>query len=168
MTKAMITRIRKATAQDRATIWRMILREGLDPSAVHWSQFLIAHRDGEVIGVGQIRPYPNCKELGSLVVHRDYQGQGVAIALVHALLQTTPQEPIYLECPSEMTPFYEKFGFIEIPTQDAPQPLRRKSQIGGWFAKLFGLRVVVMRRPQAVIPADDAAPDQEEDDDITH
>lgn len=166
----MITRIREATPQDRRTIWRMILREWLDPTAVHWSQFLVAQQDERVIGIGQIRPYPDGRELGSLVVCSDMQGQGVGAALVDALLQAVPEDaPVYLECPDSMTSYYAQFGFAVIPPADAPPSLRRKTRFTAPLARLFGLRVRVMRRPPSreVAPLPDFdAPHVKSHDDI--
>src|SRR5262249_30314699 len=127
-------RLRPAQAEDQELIKEMIVREAqLDPTSLHWSHFILAELaddsvpEGErVIGLGQIRPYRNCPELGSLYVRKLYRGQGVASQIMRALLASRPA-PIYLECLSYNAPFYQRFGFYQIPWYRAPWPLSLKS-----------------------------------------
>ena len=60
--------IRPALESEQETIKQMVRAEQLDPTALHWSHFKVAEQDGQIIGIGQIRPYPRCRELGSLIV----------------------------------------------------------------------------------------------------
>lgn len=137
--------LRRATAEDQETIRRMVREAWLDRSELHWSHFVVAEREGSgIVGIGQVRPYPGCPELGSLVVRKPFRAQGIAGRIIGELL-ALHAPPVYLECRSTMAPYYARFGFEEIPWQDAPMPLRRKARLANRIGKLFGFRLAVMR-----------------------
>lgn len=132
---------RRATPGDQPAIRRMVRGAHLDPTGLHWSHFVVAERDGEIVGVGQIRPFRRGPELGSLVVRDDLRGQGIGGLLIRALLDGQ-SGVVYLECGRQMVPYYERFGFEEIRWQDAPMPLRLKAGLGNL---VFGGRIAMMR-----------------------
>ena len=135
--------IREATAADQKIIRRMIINATLDPTSLHWSHFLIAEEDGQVVGIGQIRPA--APELGSLVVLPEHRGRGIGGLLIRELLARYPDDgPVYLECASNMVPYYERFGFYEIQWHQAPFPLKLKAGLGKLLGPLFGVRMAVM------------------------
>ncbi|MEL7233813.1 MAG: GNAT family N-acetyltransferase [Chloroflexota bacterium] len=136
--------MREATSADQWRIWRIVLGAGLDPTDLHWSHFLIAEHDGQIAGVGQIRPA--ARELGSLVVLPAYRGQGVGGLLIEALVARTDGD-VYLECNATLAPYYARYGFIEIEPAQAPLALRRKAVLGARLAMWFGMRLAVMKRP---------------------
>jgi N-acetylglutamate synthase-like GNAT family acetyltransferase len=123
----------------------MVGAEHLDPTALKWQNFLVAEQDGKVVGIGQTRPYPRCPELGSLVVRKDFQSQGIGGMLIEALL-ARESGVVYLECRRPLESYYSRFGFKEIPWWRAPMPLKLKSGMGNILGPLFGVRIAVMRR----------------------
>lgn len=137
--------IRKATEGDQAIIKQMVSEARLDPTALHWSHFRVAEKNGEIIGIGQIRPYPKCRELGSLVVKLAYRGQYIGEQLVTALL-ADEQGDVYLECRSHNEGYYARFGFQTIPWRQTPMPLKLKAGIGHYVGKLIGFKLVTMKR----------------------
>jgi len=142
--KAADVHIRPATEADSATIHRMVRAEHLDPTAIKWQNFLVAEKDGQIVGIGQIRQHADCQELGSLVVLLDYRRRGVAAALIEALTARAGR-PLYLFCRDRMAPYYEQFGFARIGYWQAPRSLRLKILIPMAF-RLFGIRIVIMRK----------------------
>jgi N-acetylglutamate synthase-like GNAT family acetyltransferase len=138
-------KIRRAVAEDQATIRRMIREEQLDPTALRWQHFVVAEREGEIVGIGQIRPYRRCRELGSLVVREDMRGQGLGGQIIRALLEGET-EAVYLECLTSMAPYYQRFGFATIPWWRAPMPLKLKAAFNKIVWWPLGYRFVVMRR----------------------
>jgi N-acetylglutamate synthase-like GNAT family acetyltransferase len=137
------SRVRPATDDDQPLIRRVVRRTLLDPTVLHWSRFVLVERDGEVVGVGQIRP--RTPELDSLVVRRDMRGQGIGTLLVEALL-ATHSGPVYLECAARLTSYYARFGFEEIRWQDAPMPLKLKAGLANVVDRLFGIHFATMKR----------------------
>ena len=137
--------IRPATETDATTIKRMIRKARLDPTSLKWQHFLLAE-DGaqKIIGIGQVKPYPGCEELGSLVVLPDYREQGIGGALIEAL-EARAGRPLYLLCLSTMGPYYQRFGYQRISWWAAPWFLKLKLSPALLF-RLFGMRVFVMRK----------------------
>jgi N-acetylglutamate synthase-like GNAT family acetyltransferase len=144
--------IRRATPEDQAIIRRLVYAAGLDRSSLHWSHFVVAElpsddrHDHRIVGIGQIRPYRGCPELGSLVVRKPYRSLGIAGQIIRALQESHPP-PLYLECLANMVPYYERFGFREIVWHTAPMPLSLKAGAGTLLRRLgwMRMRVAVMR-----------------------
>jgi N-acetylglutamate synthase-like GNAT family acetyltransferase len=136
--------VRPARADDQATILKMILREGLDPSTLDWRNFNVAEVNGEIAGIAQVKPYRDCREFGSLAVLPQFRRQGVGAALVKAGL-ARERGDLYLLCRIERVPYYAKFGFRAIAPDDAPRTLQRKLRLTRLFAA-FGVSVVCMKR----------------------
>jgi amino-acid N-acetyltransferase len=146
MTRFNAVNIRPAAEADEATIKRMVRAEGLDPTSLKWQHFLVVEVDGKVVGIGQVKEYPGCQELGSLVVLPEYRGQGIAGELIRSL-ETRAGRPLYLLCRDRMQAYYERFGYELIPIWRAPRPLLLKLL----FTRLFllaGIRIVLMWKPK--------------------
>jgi amino-acid N-acetyltransferase len=142
---AALPTIRRAAAADQLAIRAIVGTAGLDPSKLDWPNFVLAEADGQIAAIGQIRPHRNCPELGSIVTVPEYRGQGIAARIIKTLLHERT-DTIYLECAGRMTTFYTRFGFQEIPWQQAPMPLRLKAGLGNMLGRLFGIRIAVMKR----------------------
>jgi N-acetylglutamate synthase-like GNAT family acetyltransferase len=142
--------IRAAAAADQMIIRQMVRAAHLDPTDLHWSHFVVAAQGDEIVGIGQMRPYPRCRELGSLLVREDMRRQGIARRIVEALLERETGL-VYLECRAEMFAYYRRFGFREMRWQDAPMPLKLKAGLNILVAGLFRVRGGVMvRQPPEV------------------
>ena len=136
--------LRRATPSDQPVIRRLVHQARLDPTGLNWPAFIIAEHNGAIVGVGQVRPYPNCRELGSLVVREDLRGRGIGGQIIRALL-AEERGTVYLECRDRLVPYYARFGFVEIPWRSAPMPLRFKAGLGNLLGRLFGIRIAVMK-----------------------
>lgn len=139
--------IRPATEQDDAIIKQMVSREHLDPTSVKWQHFLVAERDGKIVGIGQVKEYPGCLELGSLVVLPEYRRQGIAGELIRAL-EAKAGRPLYLTCRDRMQDYYAGFGYRQIPIWKAPPAILWKLLFTRLFL-LFGVRIVLMVKDYA-------------------
>jgi N-acetylglutamate synthase-like GNAT family acetyltransferase len=138
--------IRPAVKADDASIKRMVRSEGLDPTSLKWQHFLVAEADSGIVGIGQVKEYPGCLELGSLVVLAEYRGQGIGGELIRTL-EARAGRPLYLLCRDRMQPYYERFSYERIPISRAPRPLLLKLL----FTRLFllaGIRIVLMWKPK--------------------
>ena len=136
--------IRAATRDDRRTIRKMVRKAHLDPTDVHWPHFLVAEQEGVVVGIGQVRHYRDCRELGSLVVRDDRRGQGIGGQIIEALLARHHGE-VFLECRTVMVPYYRHFGFeqlVQMPADALAFPVfvGRQDQFVDFFEQLPQLR----------------------------
>ena len=136
--------IRPAEEADNVLIKQMIREARLDPTSLKWANFLLAEVAGEVVGIGQVKPYPGCRELGSLVVKRRYRKLGVGGLLIDAL-EARSEYPIYLLCMEKMERYYQRFGYETISFWQAPAFLKLKLMIPQML-RVFGWRVLVMRK----------------------
>jgi N-acetylglutamate synthase-like GNAT family acetyltransferase len=120
----------------------MIFAMRLDPSSMKWQHFTVAESEGELIGMAQVKPYPDCREFGSLAVRHEWRKQGIGAMLIEDVLSREAGD-VYLVCRSTLAPYYRKFGFADIAFGDAPRTLKLK--LGAAFPfRLFGVRVVAM------------------------
>lgn len=136
--------IREARAEDAPVIRRLIRAARLDPTSLKWQNFLVAENSDEIIAIGQIKPYPGCEELGSLVTLRPYRGQGIASALMREL-EARAGDMLYLLCAAKMESFYLKHGYRTIGWWQAPAFLKLKT-LPVQPLRLLGLRVLIMRK----------------------
>jgi amino-acid N-acetyltransferase len=137
--------IRPARLEDAATIKRLVRGAGLDPTSLEWQNFLVAERGGKAIGVGQVKPYREGRELGSLVVLKPYRGQGVGAAIVQALIEREPGE-LFLLCRDRLESYYARFGFRRANWHELRGAVRVKYTFAQLFRLLFRLRIIAMKR----------------------
>jgi amino-acid N-acetyltransferase len=137
--------IRPATADDRALIRQMVLGARLDPTSLNWRHFLVAERDQQPVGIGQVKQLPGCRELGSLVVAKEYRRQGIARQIITAL-EAKNGLPLYLLCEARLGPFYEQFGYQRVGWWSLPLVLRAKLT-PAYLLRLFGIPVWAMIKP---------------------
>lgn len=144
----LIVTIRPAIAAESTLIKSMVRAENLDPTSLNWRHFLVAEADIDgvprIVGIGQIKEYPGCQELGSLIVLPEYRGEGIA-GILMAALEDRAGRPLYLMCAEKMQPFYEQHDYEQIGFVSAPAALKVKLAASLIF-RLFGVRVIVMRK----------------------
>jgi N-acetylglutamate synthase-like GNAT family acetyltransferase len=146
-------RIRPATQADQPAITAMVRAAGINPLNLHWPRFRVAEDAGRVVGVAQIKTHGDAsRELASLAVAPDRQGEGIGAALIqHLLAQPEGQPPLYLMCRNELEGYYTRFGFRRVERGEMPPYFRRMTRVAAVFmaiAALFGEQrhVIVMRR----------------------
>lgn len=135
--------IRPARAEEQRLLRRLVWKARLDPTQLAWPNFLVATEGVEVVGIGQLRPFGEVQELGSLVVRSAWQGQGIGGQLVRALIARRSC-PLYLECATRLAPYYQRFGFYPLSWREVPWPLKGKFALSSGLARLAGQRVQVM------------------------
>lgn len=135
--------IRPAVEEDAPIIKQMVRAEQLDPTSLDWRHFLVAQDGEQIVGIGQVKIYPGCRELGSLVVLKAYRGQGIGAQLI-AALEAGSERPIYLLCAGRRRErYYQRFGYETLSFWSAPWVLKLKL-LGVLVFRLFGVRVMVM------------------------
>lgn len=139
--------IRPAGPQDAHSIRRMVRAAQLDPTSLKWQRFLVAEDAGQIVSIGQVKHYPGCYELGSLVTLKRYRGRGLARRIIVELEAQAPR-PLYLLCQDRMAPFYEALGYQRIGFGQAPAFLRLKL-LPAYLFRLWGVRVLILVKDQA-------------------
>ena len=129
--------IRAAREAEAHQIRDLIHLVGINPMGLDWKRFVVAVNDrDEMIGCGQLKPHgPDVIELASLAVYPEYQGKGVARAIMEYLLKGS-QRPLYLMCESGLGSLYEKFGFRPISYEEMPRYFQRISKLAGLVTTL--------------------------------
>ena len=79
-------------------------------------EFLVAERDGEVVGCGALHVlWEDLAEVRTVAVDPDLAGQGIGSALLTALLQRAREVGVKrVFCLTFAVPFFERHGFHEI------------------------------------------------------
>jgi N-acetylglutamate synthase-like GNAT family acetyltransferase len=106
---------RPAQASDAAAIKALIKAVHINPTGLKWQHFIVAvAADDTLIGCGQIKQHRDgSRELASVAVQKGWRRQGVAAVIIQQLL-AREQQPIWLTCMSQLVPFYQQFGFVEV------------------------------------------------------
>ncbi|MFN8428222.1 MAG: GNAT family N-acetyltransferase [Anaerolineales bacterium] len=118
--------LRPACESESSQIKDLIRLVGINPMDLDWKRFVVAVNDEEqIVGTGQIKPHgKEIFELASIAVRPEYQGQGIARAVIEYLLKDSPR-PLYLTCVSRMGAFYQKFGFVSLAHEEMPRYYQR-------------------------------------------
>jgi N-acetylglutamate synthase-like GNAT family acetyltransferase len=147
--------IRPATAGDQPAITAIVRAARLYPRDLSWSRFLVAEADGQVVGVGQVKPHSDgSRELASLAVLPEQQARGIGGALIDALV-AREAGAVYLMCMDWLERYYERFGFRRLGRADLPPAFRMIARFAPALAlvsSLFGkrLQLIVMRRDRGM------------------
>ena len=115
--------------------------------SLDWPNFVIAEEGGVVVGVGQVKTHGDgSRELASIVVVPERQGQGIGSAVIKTLLASNPGVVLHLTCRSRLRTYYERFGFRSLNRFEYPPYFRRLIPLVNLVGRLTGLQILVMRR----------------------
>jgi N-acetylglutamate synthase-like GNAT family acetyltransferase len=140
--------IHTANPDDQFAITMIVRAAWLFPRALDWQRFLLARWGQDIIGVGQVKPHSDgSRELASLAVVPEWQGNGVGGALIRALL-SRETGPLHLMCDDSREHYYERFGFKRLDRGAMPPYFRRFMLIAPLLRllSLNRLRLIVMGR----------------------
>jgi len=140
--------IRPASADDQFAITAIVRAARIYPRDLDWQRFLLAQWGQDIVGVGQVKPHADgSRELASIAVVPEWQGNGVGGALIRALL-SRETGPLHLMCNADREHYYERFGFRRLERPAAPRYFRRLMWIAPVIRllSLNRLRLIVMGR----------------------
>jgi N-acetylglutamate synthase-like GNAT family acetyltransferase len=122
--------LRPAVQTDFTAIRALIHTVHINPMGLDWRHFLVAVKsERALLACGQIKPHTDgSRELASIAVQEQARGQGLARAIIGALLAREVQRPLYLMCRARLEPLYVKFGFRAIATPEMPPYFQRISR----------------------------------------
>lgn len=105
-----IVKIRHAIESDMFLIEKMVKKYGLDTSDLHYSEFVIATENGDLIGLGRIKRVGEIQEIGCINIIEERKGIGLTIAkhLLHAM----PVKMVYVT--TSIKGYFEELGFTEM------------------------------------------------------
>jgi N-acetylglutamate synthase-like GNAT family acetyltransferase len=123
--------VRLAIREDFPTIRSLIHTVQINPTGLDWNRFLVAVTpQGNLLGCGQIKPHADgSREMASIAVQEQARGQGVARAVIEALLKLERERPLYLMCRARLKLLYVKFGFHAIELKEMPLYFRRIGRV---------------------------------------
>jgi amino-acid N-acetyltransferase len=156
---------REATAIDAAAVHRLItdnleaghlLPRGIDEVLAHAARFVVAEREGQVIGCAELAPLSaTVAEVRSLVVNEEARGQRIGPELVAKLAAGAASRGFATLCAFTHQPsHFVKMGFTIVPHMWVPEkiahdctacPLFRRC---GQYAVTLPLRAGVQLRPE--------------------
>ena len=140
--------VRVATADDQQPIVRIVHAARINPSGLRWPQFVVAQRAGAIIGVGQVKQHRDgSRELASIAVVPECQGQGIGSVIIRALL-LRERRPLYLMTATHNEGFYQRFGFCVISPAALPRSLAFEMCVGRLY---IGLRSRLEGKPERLI-----------------
>lgn len=130
--------IRRAQPSEQEAIRKIVRQMRLNPLALHWERFLVASTgNGQLVALGQIKVHRDgSRELASIAVVPLFRGQGLARALIEALLRGV-EPPVFLTCRSSLVPFYGRFGFRAASGKDLTPYFRRLRRLACLFSPLL-------------------------------
>ena len=138
--------IRPASADDQFAITAIVRAARINPRDLDWQRFLLAQWGQDIVGVGQVKPHKDgSRELASIAVVPEWQGNGVGGALIRALL-SRETGPLHLMHNADREHYYQRFGFQRLDRRAMPPYFRRfarMSPVIGLFS-LNQLRLIVM------------------------
>ena len=138
--------IRDAAVKDSATIRGIVRAANINPTGLDWPRFLVAEDGDEIVGVGQVKQHRDgTRELASIAVIPDRQGQGIGSAIIRELLGRETGV-VHLTCRSQLQGYYERFGFRRLEPREYPPYFARRMPMINAFLRPFRIRIIVMRR----------------------
>jgi amino-acid N-acetyltransferase len=125
--------MRSAAREDWPAIASLLeqLHLPLDGAADHLPAFIVATREGVVVGVGGLELHGESALLRSLAVATP--GQGLGSRLVAALLEQARQRDVreVVLLTTSAATYFPRFGFVPVTREEVPQPLHASAEFQG-------------------------------------
>jgi PAS domain S-box-containing protein len=103
-----------------------------------------AFSGGRVVSVARCRRHPDGLEVDAVFTPVEHRGRGYANLTVGALVEACGHDTLYMHSVLNLTGFYQKFGFREIPEAELPPTIRERFAFAG--GELEGANVCPMKR----------------------
>jgi N-acetylglutamate synthase-like GNAT family acetyltransferase len=121
--------VEKAARADMEDIARKADALDLDCTNLGYEQFVVARRNGVILGFGRLKKYYDWSELATLGVVKEEQGKGIGTAIVCELLKEKGTD-VYVTC--VIPEYFSRFGFYAV--KEFPKLLMKKYD----FCRSFG------------------------------
>ncbi len=114
-------KIRKAKEEDNKEIYKLLEEVDEQTSEMTFDDFWVGDMEGKIVGTAKLEEFDDFFFLSSLSVKSEFQGKGVAKAMMEHLLKGTKKD-IYIY--TVLPEFFKKFNFKAV---SAPSKLPSKS-----------------------------------------
>jgi N-acetylglutamate synthase-like GNAT family acetyltransferase len=132
--------LRNGTEADVPVIEAVALREQLDSRQARAEEFVIAERNGELVGFGRLIRHKDCWEIACMYVARDLRRLGLGSDIVEELIGRINEDlPVYAV--TSLPEFFVTLGFA--PVKKMPASIRAKLD---YCRATFDDEVIVMSR----------------------
>jgi len=144
--------IRPARQEQQETIVSLLHQAKISPRNLHWEHFLVAEEDGQIAGIRQVKVHAKgTREVGSGYVLPEFRHRGISARLMNEIL-SRETGTLYLMCRDKWMPYYERFGFRQVPVDQLPTDFRKEYRIGRMITGLISafmkdkVRILPMKR----------------------
>jgi N-acetylglutamate synthase-like GNAT family acetyltransferase len=152
--------IRPARGEDQRVIQALVRSEPLNPTRLNWPNFVVAAEESGLVGAVQLRTHSDgSREIGSLIVRKEWRGQGIASRMIDALISRDDGRLLVITN-ENIAALFERRGFRRIEPDAVPAAIRRNYRIGR-LAGIISLlkfrrmrRLVILDRGVAARPRD--------------
>lgn len=114
--------IRLADYSEMPDIIEILEELGLDMEDLDEDDWMLAHINGEVVGVGRLRYYEDACELASLGVLEEHRGKHIGKSIAKALLDDAEADNVFVV--TDISEYFKSLGFQELDTY--PQSIQEK------------------------------------------
>jgi amino-acid N-acetyltransferase len=133
----------------------LVRSERLNPTQLNWPNFMVAADEHRLVGAVQLRKhFDGSREIGSLVVRKEWRGQGIASRLIDALISRDDGRLLAI-ANEDSAAHFERRGFRRIEPDAAPAAIRRNYRMGR-LASIIS--VLKLRRRRALVILDRGFP----------
>jgi N-acetylglutamate synthase-like GNAT family acetyltransferase/thioredoxin reductase len=151
--------VRQATPADWPAISALLKANQLplDGAQDHLSTFVVAHREGEVLGVAGAEVRGAAALLRSVAVAPGLHHMGIGRTLVGTLVDQARRRQVYqiFLLTTTAAAYFPRFGFAPIDRQQVPESIKASAEFQGACpasATLLGLTLIDARGVQADLP----------------
>lgn len=144
--------IRPARQEEQEKIVSLIHQAKISPRNLHWEHFLVAEENGQIAGIRQVKVHAQgTREVGSGYVLPEFRHRGISARLMNEIL-SRETDTLYLMCHDKWMPYYERFGFRQVPVDQLPADFRKEYRIGRMITGLISafmkdkVRILPMKR----------------------
>jgi len=132
-----IVKVRHATEADMGFIIENLEKYHLDTEALHYSEFVVATENGNLIGFGRLKKTGDAYEIGCVVVVEEKRRRGIGSLIVKHLLEYAPLDKVYVI--TDMVDYFKRLGFVETRegTETLMEALDRACRITGKHATVL-------------------------------
>ena len=107
-----MVRVRHATEADMGFIENKLKKRHLDTENLHYSQFVVATENGNLIGFGRLKKTGRVYEIGCIIVVEERKRHGIGSVIVKHLIDYAPVKMVYVI--TDLVDYFKELGFEEI------------------------------------------------------